>query len=87
MHPKTLLVHPSYRPDTLEYDIGLVELSGAAALNDYVMPICFPDQEQPRGKSFAALLSLFCHGEGAQEVEGSGDEEWQQPGCTPRVAG
>lgn len=65
MHPKALLVHPSYRPDTLEYDIGLVELSGAAALNDYVMPICFPEQKQPRGKSFAALLSFFCHGEGA----------------------
>nr|XP_047932835.1 mannan-binding lectin serine protease 1 isoform X2 [Anser cygnoides] len=48
MHPKALLVHPSYRPATLEYDIGLVELSGAAVLNDYVMPICFPDQKQPR---------------------------------------
>lgn len=65
MHPKALLVHPSYRPATLEYDIGLVELSGAAVLNDYVMPICFPDQKQPRGKSFAALLSLLRCGEGA----------------------
>ncbi|XP_034638572.1 mannan-binding lectin serine protease 1 isoform X2 [Trachemys scripta elegans] len=43
LQPKNIIIHPSYRAATLEYDIGLVELSEQAVLNDYVMPICFPD--------------------------------------------
>uniref|UniRef100_K7F2C2 MBL associated serine protease 1 n=1 Tax=Pelodiscus sinensis TaxID=13735 RepID=K7F2C2_PELSI len=41
--PKTIVLHPSYRAATFEYDLGLVELSEQAVLNDYVMPVCFPD--------------------------------------------
>ncbi|XP_039344951.1 mannan-binding lectin serine protease 1 isoform X2 [Mauremys reevesii] len=43
LQPKNVIIHPSYRAATLQYDIGLVELSEQAVLNDYVMPICFPD--------------------------------------------
>ncbi|XP_038272845.1 mannan-binding lectin serine protease 1 isoform X2 [Dermochelys coriacea] len=43
LQPKNIIIHPSYRAATFEYDIGLVELSEQAVLNDYVMPICFPD--------------------------------------------
>ncbi|KAM7160699.1 mannan-binding lectin serine protease 1 isoform 1-T1 [Macrochelys suwanniensis] len=43
LQPKTITIHPSYRAATFEYDVGLVELSEQAVLNDYVMPICFPD--------------------------------------------
>ncbi|CAM4596931.1 unnamed protein product [Lepidochelys olivacea] len=43
LQPKNIIIHPSYRAATFEYDIGLVELSEQVVLNDYVMPICFPD--------------------------------------------
>ncbi|XP_060623260.2 mannan-binding lectin serine protease 1 isoform X2 [Anolis sagrei] len=44
-----IFVHPSYKPATFEHDIALVALSEEARLNDYVMPICFPDSVLPEG--------------------------------------
>ncbi|XP_075427137.1 mannan-binding lectin serine protease 1 isoform X2 [Ascaphus truei] len=41
---KHLLVHPDYNSKTFQYDIALVELSDKAFLNDYVMPICLPEE-------------------------------------------
>ncbi|XP_060098732.1 mannan-binding lectin serine protease 1 [Heteronotia binoei] len=46
--PKSLVLHPSYRAATLENDIGLVELSEEAALNDFVMPVCIPEGPPPK---------------------------------------
>ncbi|EMP37646.1 Mannan-binding lectin serine protease 1 [Chelonia mydas] len=36
LQPKNIIIHPSYRAATFEYDIGLVELSEQAVLNDYI---------------------------------------------------
>ncbi|KAJ7324641.1 hypothetical protein JRQ81_017661, partial [Phrynocephalus forsythii] len=43
LHPQAIIIHPSYKPVTFQHDIALVELSEEARLNDYVMPVCFPD--------------------------------------------
>ncbi|XP_053165718.1 mannan-binding lectin serine protease 1 isoform X5 [Hemicordylus capensis] len=43
LQPQSIFIHPSYKAATLQYDIALLELSEAARLNDYVMPVCFPD--------------------------------------------
>ncbi|XP_075058424.1 mannan-binding lectin serine protease 1 isoform X2 [Mixophyes fleayi] len=42
---KNLIIHPNYNSSTLQNDIGLVELSSKAFLNDYVIPICLPEEE------------------------------------------
>ncbi|CAI5776126.1 mannan-binding lectin serine protease 1-like [Podarcis lilfordi] len=48
VQPQTISIHPSYKAATFEYDIALVELSEEARLNDYVMPVCFPDRAFPK---------------------------------------
>uniref|UniRef100_A0A670KJY7 MBL associated serine protease 1 n=1 Tax=Podarcis muralis TaxID=64176 RepID=A0A670KJY7_PODMU len=48
LQPQTISIHPSYKAATFEYDIALVELSEEARLNDYVMPVCFPDRAFPK---------------------------------------
>ncbi|CAI9572888.1 unnamed protein product [Staurois parvus] len=40
-----LFLHPMYNASTFQNDIALVELSEQAFLNDYVMPICIPEEE------------------------------------------
>ncbi|XP_042312562.1 LOW QUALITY PROTEIN: mannan-binding lectin serine protease 1 [Sceloporus undulatus] len=45
---QTIFIHPSYNPATFEYDIALVEMAEEATLNNYVMPICFPDSILPK---------------------------------------
>ncbi|XP_073482521.1 mannan-binding lectin serine protease 1 isoform X2 [Aquarana catesbeiana] len=41
---KSLFLHPKYNSSTFQNDIALVELSEQAFLNDYVMPICIPEE-------------------------------------------
>ncbi|XP_025058514.1 mannan-binding lectin serine protease 1 isoform X3 [Alligator sinensis] len=49
LEPKNLILHPAYHPTTFQYDLGLVELSSQVVLNDYVMPVCFPDGSPSKG--------------------------------------
>ncbi|XP_033004098.1 mannan-binding lectin serine protease 1-like [Lacerta agilis] len=48
LQPRRISIHPSYKAPTFEYDIALVELSEEARMNDYVMPVCFPDRAYPK---------------------------------------
>lgn len=56
LEPKNLILHPAYHPTTFQYDLGLVELSSQVVLNDYVMPVCFPDGSPSEGKSGLFVL-------------------------------
>ncbi|XP_078245845.1 mannan-binding lectin serine protease 1 isoform X3 [Pogona vitticeps] len=49
LQPQTIIIHPSYKPGTFQNDIALLELSEEAKLNDYVMPVCFPDGSHEKG--------------------------------------
>lgn len=46
---KRIMLHPLYDPSTFENDLGLVELSESPRLNDFVMPVCLPEQPSPEG--------------------------------------
>ncbi|XP_012386524.2 mannan-binding lectin serine protease 1 isoform X3 [Dasypus novemcinctus] len=46
---KHIIIHPLYNPNTFENDVGLVELSKNAVLNDFVMPICLPEGPAQEG--------------------------------------
>ncbi|XP_037694503.1 mannan-binding lectin serine protease 1 isoform X3 [Choloepus didactylus] len=46
---KYIILHPLYNPNTFENDVGLVELSQSAVLNDFVMPICLPEEPPQEG--------------------------------------
>ncbi|XP_021040096.1 mannan-binding lectin serine protease 1 isoform X2 [Mus caroli] len=46
---KRTTLHPLYDPTTFENDLGLVELSESPRLNDFVMPVCLPEQPSTEG--------------------------------------
>ncbi|XP_028639725.1 mannan-binding lectin serine protease 1 isoform X2 [Grammomys surdaster] len=46
---KRIMLHPLYNPSTFENDLGLVELSESPRLNDFVMPVCLPEQPSTEG--------------------------------------
>ncbi|KAL1787983.1 mannan-binding lectin serine protease 1 isoform X2 [Sigmodon hispidus] len=52
---KQIVLHPLYNPSTFENDLGLVELSQSPRLNDFVMPVCLP--EQPSREGTMAIVS------------------------------
>ncbi|XP_039621683.1 mannan-binding lectin serine protease 1 [Polypterus senegalus] len=43
-HYKTSILHPQYKANTLEFDVGLLELSEPAVLNNYIIPVCLPEE-------------------------------------------
>ncbi|XP_066475312.1 mannan-binding lectin serine protease 1 [Tiliqua scincoides] len=49
LQPQRIVIHPSYKAATLQFDVALLELSEEARLNDYVMPVCFPDGSHRTG--------------------------------------
>uniref|UniRef100_A0ABM5G481 Mannan-binding lectin serine protease 1-like isoform X2 n=1 Tax=Pogona vitticeps TaxID=103695 RepID=A0ABM5G481_9SAUR len=51
LQPQTIIIHPSYKPGTFQNDIALLKLSEEAKLNDYVMPVCFPDGSHEKGEN------------------------------------
>ncbi|XP_057594580.1 mannan-binding lectin serine protease 1 isoform X2 [Hippopotamus amphibius kiboko] len=46
---KQIFLHPLYNPNTFENDVALVELAKSPVLNDFVMPICLPQQPLQEG--------------------------------------
>ncbi|GAB1300154.1 Mannan-binding lectin serine protease 1 [Apodemus speciosus] len=46
---QSIILHPLYDPRTFENDLGLVELSESPRLNDFVMPVCLPEQPSTEG--------------------------------------
>ncbi|KAM9036975.1 mannan-binding lectin serine protease 1 isoform X2 [Sarcophilus harrisii] len=46
---KSVTFHPSYKAATLENDLALIELLEEPVLNDYVMPICLPEEPPQEG--------------------------------------
>ncbi|XP_004577830.1 mannan-binding lectin serine protease 1 isoform X3 [Ochotona princeps] len=46
---KRIILHPQYKPNTFENDVALVELLESPSLNDFVMPICLPEEPQQEG--------------------------------------
>ncbi|XP_006156799.1 mannan-binding lectin serine protease 1 isoform X1 [Tupaia chinensis] len=46
---KRITLHPQYNPSTFENDVALVELLESPVLNNYVMPICLPEEPQQEG--------------------------------------
>lgn len=48
---KRIILHPHYKPNTFENDVALVELLESPTLNDFVMPICLPEEPQQEGTS------------------------------------
>ncbi|XP_042524636.1 mannan-binding lectin serine protease 1 [Dipodomys spectabilis] len=42
-------LHPQYNPTTYENDVGLVELMEGPTLNNFVMPICLPEDPTQEG--------------------------------------
>ncbi|XP_052014699.1 mannan-binding lectin serine protease 1 isoform X2 [Apodemus sylvaticus] len=49
LHVQSIRLHPLYDPSTFENDLGLVELSESPRLNDFVMPVCLPEQPSTEG--------------------------------------
>eukprot|EP00062_Callorhinchus_milii_P025061 gi/632985639/ref/XP_007909795.1/ PREDICTED: mannan-binding lectin serine protease 1-like [Callorhinchus milii] len=45
-HAKTIALHPAYNRSTFQFDIALIKLSSKVTLNNYVMPICLPDNTE-----------------------------------------
>ena len=39
--------HPSYNPNTVDYDFALVELVTIITWSKYVQPICLPEPDVP----------------------------------------
>nr|XP_020725731.1 mannan-binding lectin serine protease 1 isoform X3 [Odocoileus virginianus texanus] len=46
---KQVFLHPLYNANTYENDVALVELSRGPVLNDFVMPICLPQEPPEEG--------------------------------------
>nr|XP_045005114.1 mannan-binding lectin serine protease 1-like [Jaculus jaculus] len=46
---KNIILHPLYNPSTFEHDVGLVELLEGPKLNNFVMPICLPEEPSQEG--------------------------------------
>ncbi|XP_064482598.1 chymotrypsinogen A-like [Ornithodoros turicata] len=40
-----IIVHPKYNGKTFDYDVALMRLSTPLDLNDYVGPVCLPDED------------------------------------------
>ncbi|XP_026577473.1 mannan-binding lectin serine protease 1-like [Pseudonaja textilis] len=57
LQPQAIHIHPSYKAATFEYDIAVVRLSKEATLNNYVIPICFPDGSHQTANSLANVLA------------------------------
>ncbi|KAM4707389.1 transmembrane protease serine 9 [Discoglossus pictus] len=49
---KNIIKHPSYDPDTADYDVAVLELESPLKFNKYSQPICLPDSTHvfPVGK-------------------------------------
>ncbi|KAM6160967.1 mannan-binding lectin serine protease 1-like [Erethizon dorsatum] len=75
LHVKQIILHPLYNPSTFENDVALLELLESPTLNNFVMPICLPEEPSQEGavvlvsgwgKQFLqrfseALMELFLH--------------------------
>ncbi|XP_045395851.1 mannan-binding lectin serine protease 1 isoform X3 [Lemur catta] len=46
---KRIILHPLYDPQTFENDVALVELLDSPTLNQFVMPICLPEEPPQEG--------------------------------------
>ncbi|XP_069331313.1 mannan-binding lectin serine protease 1 isoform X3 [Eulemur rufifrons] len=46
---KRVILHPLYDPQTFENDVALVELLDSPMLNQFVMPICLPEEPPQEG--------------------------------------
>ncbi|XP_063117289.1 mannan-binding lectin serine protease 1 isoform X2 [Cavia porcellus] len=46
---KQIILHPLYNPSTFENDVALLELSESPTLNNFVMPICLPEEPSQEG--------------------------------------
>ena len=42
---QSFFIHPGYDPESLHNDIALIKTSQKVAFNDYVKPICLPDDK------------------------------------------
>ena len=45
--PMSWISHPSYNPNTVDYDFALVELDTIITWSKYVQPICLPEPDVP----------------------------------------
>ncbi|XP_043926330.1 mannan-binding lectin serine protease 1 isoform X2 [Protopterus annectens] len=45
LQAKNIILHPQYNFSTYSFDIALLELNNHAILNNYVKPVCLPDEE------------------------------------------
>ena len=45
--PLSWISHPSYNPNTVDYDFALVELDTIITWSKYVQPICLPEPDVP----------------------------------------
>ena len=65
-----VILNPDWNNITFANDIALVELNGAATMNDFVYPVCLPNGEEPSvnetcyttgfGATGRLLWKLFC---------------------------
>ncbi|MGH0151651.1 UNVERIFIED_CONTAM: hypothetical protein FKN15_028867 [Acipenser sinensis] len=46
LQAEQLILHPAYQAATFEFDIALLQLSRPATFNNYVLPVCLPDDSQ-----------------------------------------
>ncbi|XP_058890276.1 mannan-binding lectin serine protease 1-like isoform X2 [Acipenser ruthenus] len=46
LQAEQLILHPAYQAATFEFDIALLQLSRPATFNNYVLPVCLPDESQ-----------------------------------------
>ncbi|EHB12500.1 Mannan-binding lectin serine protease 1 [Heterocephalus glaber] len=46
---KQVILHPLYNPSTFENDVALLELLESPVLNNFVMPVCLPEEPSQEG--------------------------------------
>lgn len=52
-----IIPHPSYNPDTADYDVAVLELKRPVTFTTYIQPVCLPDAGHHFPTSKKCLIS------------------------------
>ncbi|XP_055848612.1 trypsin-2 [Episyrphus balteatus] len=67
MNVKEILIHPQYNPETMNYDVSLLQTQNTLR-GDFITPIVLPDATQPILPNVPAVVSGWGHTSSADET-------------------